>query len=96
MHEVPVVRVSSYMQSDYHIYRPDYYTILFSAAERSDAKAMMPWELVAWHVPASDSSGFDFGVDDVSFGPVSAAIAYQKQRVRRRKTYLPGVIILMM
>ncbi|EIE21346.1 glycoside hydrolase [Coccomyxa subellipsoidea C-169] len=64
----------------YPLYRPDFYTYLFSAAQRSDAKAMMPWELVAWHVDARDSGGYDFGIDDVSFGPVSAAIAYQKNR----------------
>ena len=67
--------------SAYPVYRPDYYTELFSAAQRSDAKAMMPWELVAWHVAPTDSGGYDFGIDDVSFGPVAAAIAYQKNRV---------------
>ncbi|CAL8463202.1 g2736 [Coccomyxa elongata] len=66
--------------SVYPIYRPDFYTELFSAAQHSDAKAMMPWELVAWHVAPTDSGGYDFGIDDVSFGPVSAAISYQKQR----------------
>ncbi|CAL8463203.1 g2737 [Coccomyxa elongata] len=76
----PFILEETGTNSDYPIYRPDYYTLLFNAAQRSDAKAMMPWELVAWHVPATDSSGFDFGVDDVSFGPVSAAIAYQKQK----------------
>lgn len=73
--------------SAYPVYRPDYYAALFSAAQRSDAKAMMPWELVPWHVAASDSGGYDFGIDDVSFGPVSDAIAYQKQRVRRLPCY---------
>lgn len=68
--------------SVYPIYRPEFYTELFSAAQHSDAKGMMPWELVAWHVAPTDSGGYDFGIDDVSFGPLSAAIAYQKQRVR--------------
>ena len=75
------------LQADaYPIYRPDFYKYLFSAAQRSDAKAMMPWELVPWHVNARDSGGYDFGIDDVSFGPVSAAIAYQKSRVRTLPT----------
>ncbi len=74
--------------SAYAIYRPEFYTALFSAAQRSDAKAMMPWELVGWHVAPTDSGGYDFGIDDISFGPVSAAIAYQKQRVSS-KSLLP-------
>ena len=68
--------------SAYAVYRPDFFAALFSAAQRSDAKAMMPWELVPWHVAPTDSGGYDFGIDDVSFGPVSDAIAYQKRRVR--------------
>jgi hypothetical protein len=51
--------------------------MLFSDAMKARAVAMMPWELVPWHVAKSDSGGFDFGTDDPSFGPVSDAIAYQ-------------------
>lgn len=65
----------------YNIPPPLYYKKLFSAAQRSDVVAMMPWELVPWHVAAADSGGYDFGIDDVSFGPISDAIAYQKARV---------------
>ncbi|BDA44582.1 probable mannan endo-1,4-beta-mannosidase 1 at N-terminal half [Coccomyxa sp. Obi] len=63
----------------YAVYRPDFYKALFSAAQRSNAKAMMPWELIPWHVAATEHDGYDFGIDDVSFAPVSAAIKYQQQ-----------------
>lgn len=45
---------------------------------------MLPWEFVPWHVPATEHDGYDFGIDDVSFGPVSAAIKYQQQMVRSK------------
>ncbi|CAL8463194.1 g2728 [Coccomyxa elongata] len=63
----------------YAVSRPEFLKALFSAAQRSNAKAMLPWELVPWHVPATEHDGYDFGIDDVSFGPVSAAIKYQQQ-----------------
>jgi hypothetical protein len=69
--------------SSYAIYRPDYYAAAFGAAKAADAKAMLPWELVAWHVAPTDSGGFDFGPDDVSYAPVASAIAYQKTKVMR-------------
>ena len=68
--------------SSYAIYRPDYYAAAFGAAKAADAKAMLPWELVAWHVAPTDSGGFDFGPDDVSYAPVASAIAYQKTKVK--------------
>ena len=74
--------LSATQPSAYAVYRPEFYNALFTAAQQSNAKATMPWELVPWHVPVTDSGGYDFGIDDVSFGPVSAAINYQKQMVR--------------
>ena len=65
----------------YALYRPDFFAAAFSAAKAADAKAMMPWELVAWHVAPTDSGGFDFGPDDVSYIPVASAIASQHSKV---------------
>ena len=65
--------------TQYPLSRPDYYDVAFAAAEASDAKAMMPWQLLPWDPVASDT--FDFGPGDPTFVTVAAAIAYQKSRV---------------
>lgn len=44
---------------------------------------MMPWELVAWHVNPNASGGFDFGIDDPSFGPITQMIQYMNNKVRQ-------------
>ena len=66
----------------YNIPRPLYYAQLFKAARKAKAVAMLPWELCPWHVAKNDSGGFDFGVDDPSFVPISDAIAHQHAMVR--------------
>lgn len=73
MHCVPL------QPMQYPLSRPDYYNVAFAAAEASDAKAMLPWQLLAWSATAADT--FDFGPDDPTFVTVANAIAYQKNRV---------------
>lgn len=51
---------------------------------------MMPWELVAWHVNPNASGGFDFGIDDASFGPVSDMVTSMNKKV---SPYFPIVKI---
>ena len=63
--------------------RPQFLSAMFSAGERAGAAAMMPWELVAWHVNPNASGGFDFGIDDPSFGPVTQMIQYMNDKVTR-------------
>lgn len=54
---------------------------MFSAAEKAGAAAIMPWELVPWHVAPTSSGGFDFGIDDPSFAPAVQMIAWMQTRV---------------
>jgi len=70
------------VQLDYPSPRPEFLKAMFSAGERAGAAAMMPWELVAWHVNPNASGGFDFGIDDPSFGPVTQMIEYMQNKVR--------------
>ena len=54
---------------------------MFSAAEKAGAAAIMPWELVPWHVAPTASGGFDFGIDDESFAPAVQMVNWMKTRV---------------
>ena len=66
----------------YPIPRTEYLSAMFEAGLQAGAAAIMPWELVAWHVRPNASSGFDFGVDDSSFGPVTQMVEQLYHRVR--------------
>ena len=70
------------MQLDYPYPRPQFLKAMFSAGERAGAAAIMPWELVPWHVNPNASGGFDFGIDDPSFGPIAQMIQYMDNKVR--------------
>ena len=52
---------------------------------------MMPWELVAWHVNPNASGGFDFGIDDSTFGPVTQMIEYMNNKVRETSSGMPAM-----
>ena len=71
------------LQLTYPVPRPQFLREMFSVGERAGASAMMPWELVAWHVNPNASGGFDFGIDDASFGPVSEMVMYMNKKVSR-------------
>ena len=66
----------------YPIPRTEYLSAMFEAGLQAGAAAIMPWELVAWHVQPNASTGFDFGVDDSSFGPVTQMVEELYHRVR--------------
>ena len=66
----------------YPIPRTEYLSAMFEAGLQAGAAAIMPWELVAWHVRPNASSGFDFGVDDSSFGPVTQMVEQMYHSVR--------------
>lgn len=68
-------------QLAYPIPRPLFFADMFSAAEKAGAAAIMPWELVPWHVAPTASGGFDFGIDDESFPPAVQMISWMKTRV---------------
>ena len=51
---------------------------MFSLAERTDAAAIMPWELVPFHTTAGN---YDFGIDDEAFGAVSQMVQYLRDKV---------------
>ena len=69
------------MQLAYPIPRPLFLADMFSAAEKAGAAAIMPWELVPWHVAPTASGGFDFGIDDESFAPAVQMVSWMKTRV---------------
>ncbi len=54
---------------------------------------MMPWELVAWHVNPNASGGFDFGIDDGTFGPVTQMIEYMNNKVRETSSEMPAIAL---
>ena len=54
---------------------------------------MMPWELVAWHVNPNASGGFDFGIDDGTFGPVTQMIEYMNNKVRETSSEMPAMAL---
>ncbi len=69
------------LQLTYRVPRPQFLREMFSVGEKAGASAILPWELVAWHVNPDASGGFDFGIDDASFGPVSEMVTYMQNKV---------------
>ena len=67
--------------SGYALSYVDFLLDMFSAAEDTDAAAIMPWELVPFHVTNSNG-GYDFGIDSATFGAVAQMVEYQLERVR--------------
>ena len=58
------------------------YQLFYAAAQANDHAAMLPWQLLPWHVDLTNSGGYDFGTDDPTYlGPVVQAQNYQNARV---------------
>lgn len=73
------------LQPKYEISYVDYLLGVFSAAEQTDAAAIMPWQLVPFHTTAA---GYDFGIDDAAFGAVAQMVQYYHDKAR------PGPVCL--
>ena len=67
----------------YPVPRMRLYQLFYAAAQANDYAAMLPWQLLPWHVDPANSGGYDYGTDDPTYlGPIVQAQNYQSARVR--------------
>ena len=77
--------------NSYAVPRMRFYQLIYAATQANDYAAMLPWQLLPWHVDPARSGGYDYGTDDPTYlGPIVQAQNYQTARVRALESNYRG------